>query len=141
MAGGRKVRGKSGEFLVSPGANTAHSSKNAYCSDRRLVPRIKEVEMVVKLHHKPIPSCFFFQYLKELGSEVVDVDDVVANLQSTYPEYSRRKKHAFRSLVGKLYQSLDRSDRQEEWLEQREREHYEKRVREANEEETSPCVL
>lgn len=80
--------------------------------------------------------------MKQLDNTAdVDLDDMVTSLQSTYPEYSRRKKQAFRSLVGKLYQSFDQSVRGEDWLEQRERNHFEKRMREATEEENGQCVL
>ena len=80
------------------------------------------------------------------------VEEVVANLQSTYPEYSRRKKHAFRSLVGKLYRSLGldlssqfsdgcHHDDEDERLEEAERRHFEKRLREANEDDCLYVVI
>ena len=43
MAGGRKVRKKNGKYVESPAINEAHGTKAVYCSDKRLVPRIKEV--------------------------------------------------------------------------------------------------
>lgn len=74
--------------------------------------------------------------MKQLDNTTdVDLDDMVSSLQATYSEYARRKKQVFRSLVGKLYQSFDQySDRDsEDWLERKEREHFEKRMKEANE--------
>ncbi len=86
--------------------------------------------------------------MKQLDNTTdVDLDDMVSSLQSTYPEYSRRKRQAFRNLVVKLYQSFDKSVQfperdSEDWLEQREKDHFEKRMREAKEEEENDqCVL
>lgn len=82
------------------------------------------------------------QFVRKTGA--CDVAEVAASLRSTYPEYSRRKKHAFQNLVGKLYRSLglDSSsqfsdgcydDDDDERLEEAERRYFEKRMREANE--------
>lgn len=75
-----------------------------------------------------------------------DVDELIANLQSTYPEYSRRKKHVFQNLVGKLYRSLglDSSNQfsDDQTLEEAERRHFEKRMREANQDQDNGlCVV
>ena len=61
---------------------------------------------------------------------------MAAVLQSSYPEYSRKKKRVFRKLVGLVYRSLTQSNQlrkeEEDWLERRERKHFEKRMK-ANE--------
>lgn len=82
----------------------------------------------------PPPPLPIIQCMRQLGDPgAIELDDVVASLQQTYPEYSRRKRQAFRSLVGRLCQSLRTSEEEEEeWLEQREKAHFEKRLREAN---------
>lgn len=74
---------------------------------------------------------------------VLSLEDMAASLQSTYPEYSRRKRQAFQSLVVRLYRSLDLSNQfseQEEWLEQREQQHFERRMKDANEQAHYLCV-
>ena len=66
----------------------------------------------------------------------VDVGNLASSLLSTYPDYSRKKINSFRMLVGKVYQSLLLSNqfenqkshskvcsKEEDWLEQRERDH------------------
>lgn len=72
--------------------------------------------------------------------EAIELDDMVAGLKSTYREYSR-KGHAFKVLVGKFYQSLalqaSNELEEEEWLEQRERDHFERRLKEANQGQTN----
>lgn len=143
MAGGKKARRKSGRYLVSFSPNEASSPRNLYCSDKRLVPRIKEVCCTLVAHKQPNSSfiILYIQYVRKTGE--CDVDELVANLQSTYPEYSRRKKHAFQNLVGKLYRSLGLDSSHhfsddchgDERLEEAERRHFEKRMREANQDE------
>ena len=83
------------------------------------------------------------QYLKQQeDSAEVELDDLVVGLKSTYREYAR-KGHAFKIMVGQLFQSLQLPARDgeegegETWLEQREREHFERRLKEAEEEQTN----
>lgn len=85
------------------------------------------------------------QHVRKSGD--CDVDNMVTSLQATYPEYSRRKRHAFQNLVGKLLWSLDSSNQfskdchVDEKLVETERQHFEKRMREAQEEELYVIML
>lgn len=81
------------------------------------------------------------------GVSYVDVDDMATSLQSTYSDYSRKKKQRFRTWVGKMYLSLHQSnqlgnllnlskeeDREEDWLERREKDHFKMRMKEIEKE-------
>ena len=85
------------------------------------------------------------QYVEESGrTDGVDVDDMASSLQRMYSEYGRKKKQRFRAWVSKVYLSLCRANQlegvssaspmkrneEENWLECREKEHFEKRMRE-----------
>ncbi len=87
---------------------------------------------------------FLTQYVRELGDvSHVDVGYMATCLQSTYSDYSRKKKQRFRTWVEKAYLSLRKSnqfagqlslskecDKEEEWLERREKDHFQIRMEE-----------
>ncbi|XP_064403165.1 nuclear valosin-containing protein-like isoform X3 [Halichondria panicea] len=114
---GKKKRGSKSRYFCSPSAQNGKKNTSDYCSDRKLLPRIK-------------------QYLEECSDNVVDIDDMAVTLQAEYPEYTRKKRLPFRAVVAKAYSTIPANDGcavtdeqgPDEWLERREREHMLRRL-------------
>ena len=130
----RKKKSSKLRYFSSSGTQNGKRSNLDYCSDKRLLPRIKQVSREFNLiisNNPPVP-----QYLEDCSDDVIDIDDMAVTLQAQYPEYTRKKRLAFRALVAKVYSGtlLNEGSSQttsvlesEEWLERREREHVMKR--------------
>ncbi|XP_074629859.1 nuclear valosin-containing protein-like isoform X1 [Acropora palmata] len=82
------------------GAGRNQLSRGAYCLDKRLAPRVKEYLNQFKKGHKP------------------DVEEIVDHLQTTYSEYSRRKRKVFRTAVTKAYYAITKEKEEDKYLQE-----------------------
>lgn len=83
------------------------ASKTLLMYDSDLIPRVKQVSIRTQLASQVpfevignFPTYECFQYLEaNVHKTYVDIEEMTNSLMNRYPDYSRRKRNAFRLLV------------------------------------------